>query len=351
MSEPPQSWSILYIEDDEALARLVQKALLRSGIHIEIATTATAGHQRLKEKQFDAVALDHYLPDSRELESLLSIRRDHPVLPVVYVTANEDVRTAIGALKAGAADYVVKTVEPEFLELLSAALIGAIGHANLVREKEATDRALRESHDHIRELAEQREILLREINHRVANSLQLLLSILHMQSSLSSEPAIKATLADVSHRLSAISSLHQRLYTSDDVRSVSMMDYLERLLEELQSMVRNDDIQVSLDGYPLEVATDKAVKLGIIVNELVTNALKYAFPAGYQGKVSVGLAKEDDDWISLCIEDDGVGYNLASHGTGLGQRIVTAMVHGLGGRLERVDVSKGTRFRILFTAI
>ncbi|MET1029206.1 MAG: response regulator [Dongiaceae bacterium] len=351
MSERPSTWSILYIEDDEALARLVQKALVRSGIQIEIAATAAAGLQRLKDRPFDAVALDHYLPDSRDLEILLAIRRDHPAMPVVYVTANEDVRTAIKALKAGAADYVVKTIEPEFLEFLSTALLGAIDHANLVKEKEETDRALRESHDHIRDLAEQREILLREINHRVANSLQLLLSILHMQSSLSPEPAIKTALADVSHRLSAISSLHQRLYTSDDVRSVSMMDYLERLLEELQSMVRNDDIRVSLDGDQVEVATDKAVKLGIVVNELVTNALKYAFPVGSRGNVRIGLRKGDDDWICLDIEDDGVGYSLASHGTGLGQRIVTAMVNGLGGRLERIDVPKGTRFRILFTAV
>lgn len=133
--------------------------------------------------------------------------------PVVYVTSSGDTRVAVAALKAGAADYVPKDVAGEFLELLATAIEGAIEQARLRREKSAAEEAVREERDRA-------EMLLREVNHRVGNSLALVAALVRMQSAAVSDPAAVEALKETQARITAIAGIHRRLYTSDDVRFV-----------------------------------------------------------------------------------------------------------------------------------
>jgi two-component sensor histidine kinase len=339
-------YRLLYIEDDSSFARLAQKRLTRAGLAIDIAGTGNEGLSKLPVKRYDGVVLDYHLPDGSSLSFLSAIKQFEPDLPVIYVTGDDDARTAVAALKAGAADYVVKSLDEGFFELLAAAIRSAIGNAELRKEKVRAEQA-------VVALSEQRAALLGEVNHRVANSLQLLVSMINLQLSATKDAAVKVALQDVAQRIGAIGSLHQRLYTSHDVRFVAIDEYVERLLEALRiSTVAPDHVTLELQAIPLDVATDKAVKLGIVVNELVTNALKYAFPNDRKGLIRVTVAAAEEHWHQLSIEDDGVGmtHQAQAIGSGLGQRIVDIMVRGIGGRLEHIATDRGTKFQITFQA-
>jgi two-component sensor histidine kinase len=323
----PRLKSILYIDDDPALARLVQKALARKGYIVETATTREAGFARLEKGGIDVIALDHFLPTGTGLEFLEQLSAHPTRPPVVYVTGSSEAAVAVAALKAGAADYVPKTVGPEFLELLGSAIDQAVGTAELER---ARDRAEREVH----EAKDRAEILLHEVNHRVANSLALVAAMVQMQANATNEPFAKRALGETQVRISAIANVHRSLYTSADVRSVEISDYLANVLKELEATLSplGKPSAIKLFAEPLHVPTDKAVSIGVIVTELVTNAFKYAYPVDQNGEIRVRFFARSPSKVSLRVEDDGIGWSGtgASKGTGVGGRIVSSLARGLG---------------------
>src|ERR1700744_5838756 len=193
-------YRLLYIEDDMSFARLAQKRLRRTGLTIDIAATGDEGLRKLPEGHYDGIVLDYHLPDGTSLSFLGAIKKFDLDLPVIYVTGDDDARTAVAALKAGAADYVVKSLDEGFFEFLAAAIRSAIGNAELRKEKVRAEQA-------VMALSEQRAALLGEVNHRVANSLQLLVSMINLQLSATKDAAVKVALQDVAQRIGAIGSL------------------------------------------------------------------------------------------------------------------------------------------------
>src|SRR5690606_37712166 len=155
---------ILYVDDDPALGRLVQKVLGRQGRDIIHVTSAAAGLERLAEGDIDVLVLDHYLADGTGLALLEQVAAREDAPPAVYVTASTEAAVAVAALKAGAADYVLKTVGEDFLELLSSAVEQAIQTARLHKAREMAEREMREAR-------ERAELALAEGNHRGANAL------------------------------------------------------------------------------------------------------------------------------------------------------------------------------------
>jgi two-component sensor histidine kinase/CheY-like chemotaxis protein len=348
MIEPPAGTlgKVLYIEDDEGLRRLVSRDLERAGYEVTVVATCAEGLKLLGEKRFDVVALDHFLAGETGLDLLPALKSLPQAPPVIYVTGTDDGRVAIAALKAGASDYVIKDVAGEFLALLRAAIVQAINQGEMRRLKEAAERAVVEARDRA-------ETLLREVNHRVGNSLQLVSAFVHLQSSSLPDGPAREMMRETEARILAIAQIHRRLYTSQDVRSVDMDEYLTGLAEELEGSLRTSDrpYTISLVVEPMKVATDRAVSLGVIVTELVTNAFKYAYRPGEAGEVRVRLAR-DGSTISLSVEDDGVGMSeeAAPRGTGLGQKIVRTMAASIQSRIERDLAHAGTRIVLAFPA-
>lgn len=339
---------LLYIDDDEALARLVSKHLSRSGYTVEVATSGQEGLARLRKGNFDAVALDHYMPGQDGLETLRAIQGEPTPPPVVYVTGTEEGRVAVAALKAGAADYVIKDVGGEFLLLLEVAIEGVLADERLRREKEAAEAEVRAARDRFEALAVERAMLLREVNHRVGNSLQLVCSFLHMQRTSDVSPEAAAALASAYGRVVAIAQVHKRLYTSDDVRSIFLDQYLQTLIADIRTSSGTSDGWLSLRADAISVDPDRAVAVGIIVTELVINAMKYAY-AGGTGPVRVILQTLAEHNIRLCVEDDGAGFSPAqSTSTGMGRLIVAAMADKLGGTVTQDAEHQGTRMVLDF---
>ena len=165
------------------------------------------------------IALDHYMPGRDGLDVLRALRAMPEAPPVIFVTAAEEPRIAVTALREGAADYVLKDVQGVFLESLSSAIHRALDQERL-REKAAAEQELRASLDRLETLAAQQAIMLREVDHRVGNSLQLIASLLHLQASSTGQEDVKAALTNAMGRVAAVAQVHRRLYTSHDLKSV-----------------------------------------------------------------------------------------------------------------------------------
>ncbi|CCE01074.1 response regulator [Bradyrhizobium sp. STM 3809] len=347
MSAPAPT--LLYIEDDAALARLVERGLKRLGITVEHAPDGSAGLERLQSGGIDVVALDQHMPGLDGLETLERIMALPEPPPVVFVTASQDSKIAVTALKAGAADYLVKDVQGEFIPLLQVAAEGALRQARLQRARDEAEAEVRASRDRYAALAAEREVLLREVNHRVGNSLQIIASLLHLQANSSAQDDVKAALTNAMGRVAAVAQVHRRLYTSQDLKSVLLNQYLDSLLDDLRRSAEGNRMsRLTLKAVPVEIDPDRAVAIGIVVNELVMNAVKYAYPDG-PGPIHVELRLEGDD-VVLSIADNGVGLNATSdpRSTGMGQRIVSAMATKLDATVEPDPTHDGTRIVVRF---
>lgn len=342
MTQPttePARLRLLYIDDDPALGRLVGRQLARRGFDVVHAMDGEAGLQLLDAGGFDAIALDHFMPGRNGIEVLGDIRSRELPPPVIYVTGADEGRIAIAALKAGAADYVIKDVTGAFIELFETAIRQALHRQRLQAAKERAEQEMREARARA-------EMLLREVNHRVANSLQLVASLVTLQQKkVGLDRAARDALVEAHNRIHAIAQIHRRLYTSPDVRFVELDAYLSGLVEELEAAMRatgrEHDILVEAD--PVSIGTDKAVTLGVIVTELVTNAFKYAYPSGVKGDIRVRLAAQDGR-CRLEVEDDGVGWDGQgpAQGSGMGRQILVAMTASLGTRITYPQRRQGT---------
>ncbi len=330
---------ILYIDDDDGLRRLVSRALQRRGYEVACAASGAAGVAMATSEVYDLVAVDHYMPGQDGLATLAELMTLPAPPPVIYVTGSEESRIAVAALKAGAIDYVVKSVGEDFFDLLARAIDQALVQVALLAEKERTEMKLRESNARL-------QTMLHEVNHRVANSLQLVSAFVHMQARDAPDEASRAALADTQRRIAAIAQVHRRLYTSDSVDSVDMAEYLGALLAELEETWSTPDSPRALtfSAEPVRLGTDKAVAVGVIVNELVSNACKYAYPAATAGAVRVDLRRDGDAFV-LRVEDDGCGMPVdgAVQGTGLGSKLIGAMAKTLRAAIELDPAHRGVR--------
>lgn len=200
---------------------------------------------------------------------------------------------------------------------------------------------------------ERAEALLAEVNHRVSNSLQLVAALVHMQSNTVGDESAKGALKETESRIQAISQIHKSLYTSSDVTSVALDDYLGVMLDNLGAAMHNDGHTARLTSVldPVPLPTDKSISLGVIATELVTNAFKYAYPAGQSGDIRVMLRKLEEGRAELVVQDDGVGLSTTARpgGTGLGSKIIAAMAAALKTKVEYINRTPGTSARLVFS--
>lgn len=332
---------ILYIDDDPALARLAQRILGRYDYIVTHAASVNAGLEAFMADTYDAVVLDHYFQDKTGLHFLEEIGCKSSLVPILYVTGSSDAQIAINALKGGAADYVIKTVTDDFFPLLASAIDQALKNASLRREKAEADRLLVVA-------KERAELMVAEMNHRVANSLSLVSAMIRLQTNTIGSDEAKIALQETQSRIAAIAGVHRSLYTSENVGAVALDIYLGALIDDLQRTGgASPEITVATQLEAISVTADQAVALGVIVTELVSNALKYAYPEG-KGTITVQLEKLDENRLRLCVDDDGIGFNPteAPKGTGLGTKLIKAMCKTLEATIDYDNDRSGAHIRL-----
>lgn len=201
----------------------------------------------------------------------------------------------------------------------------------LAREKKRSDR-----------LVMDKELLLREIHHRVKNNLEVVSSLLALQSAQIDDPGTKEAMQEGQNRVHSIGIVHQKLYQGESLDAIEMKDYFINLSESiLDSFGATKKVQIECAMEKLSIDIDTAVPLGLIVNELLTNTLKYAFPDGGVGTVQIKLEKQKDGILHLRVSDNGVGKSGLLKGTGFGGQLIALLTKQLSGSM-REEINNGT---------
>ena len=194
-------------------------------------------------------------------------------------------------------------------------------------------------------------ILLKEIHHRVKNNLQVISSLLNLQSASIDDPVVRDAVRASQHRVKSMALIHQNLYQRENLDAIEMKEYMATLGESIMGTFGADRkrIQVHYEMEPLLLKVDTAVPVGLIVNELLTNALKYAFPDGKTGNIRVKLALNEQEKLVLDVSDDGVGMdpNASSANRSFGTRLVDLLRVQLDGKKE-IFHKNGTHIRLTF---
>ncbi|MGH2649270.1 MAG: sensor histidine kinase, partial [Ginsengibacter sp.] len=186
------------------------------------------------------------------------------------------------------------------------------------------------------------ELLLKEIHHRVKNNLEVVSSLLALQSAQIDDTNTKEAMLEGQNRVHSIGIVHQKLYQGENLGAVEMKDYFLNLSESiLDSFGAEERIKIELAMEKLDVDIDTAVPLGLIVNELLTNTLKYAFPGGQNGNVRIKLEKQTNGILHLEVSDNGIGKSGVTQGTGFGGQLITLLTRQLSGKMSEV-IKNGT---------
>jgi two-component system, chemotaxis family, sensor kinase Cph1 len=194
-------------------------------------------------------------------------------------------------------------------------------------------------------LLAQKDYLIKEVNHRIQNSLQLVAAFLAMQARAEGNEALTHALSEAQRRLAAVALVHRRLYSDDNVETVDLARYLEDLVDEMKASLGSEWAErISVDLAPILMPTDAAVNVGLILTELVINANKYAY-GGAPGPIAISL-EQHRNRLRLIVADQGHGK--AGTRSGFGTRMMSAMVERLGGTLDEANNKPG--LRVIFTA-
>jgi PAS domain S-box-containing protein len=195
----------------------------------------------------------------------------------------------------------------------------------------------------------EKELMLKEIHHRVKNNLQIVSSLLNLQASSIRDPIDLALFGESVDRIRSMALIHDRLYKSHDLAGIEFREYIESLVMSLFHLYGHPNINFSADVQDVRLSIDTAIPCGLIINELVTNALKHAFPDRRQGIITVSLATRSNGDVELCVADDGIGIPQdfdVRNTTSLGLQLVSILTQQLTATLE-IRRGNGTTFSIL----
>ncbi len=213
-----------------------------------------------------------------------------------------------------------------------------------------TDR--KRAEEKIRASLREKEVLLREIHHRVKNNMQVISSLLKLQSKYIKDEEDVEMFKESQNRIKSMALVHEKLYQSEELANIDFNEYVKHLANILFRSYGIDtgEIALKIDVEDVIIEVDTAIPCGLIINELVSNSLKYAFPEGGKGEVKITLHSTDENEMELTVSDDGVGVpkDLDFRNTeSLGLRLVNILTKQIGGRLD-LESSKGAKFHIRF---
>ncbi|MBI2987000.1 MAG: PAS domain S-box protein [Deltaproteobacteria bacterium] len=209
--------------------------------------------------------------------------------------------------------------------------------------------------EQIKASLKEKEVLLKEIHHRVKNNLQIISSMLNLQAKSIKDPKALEMFRESQSRVRSIALIHEELYQSRDLSRLDFTDHVQSLVSHLFRSygVHSDRIVLRIHVEEAYLDVDTAIPCGLIINELVSNSLKYAFPEGKKGEISIDLRRQHDDHYMLVVRDNGVGLpkNLDFRNTEtLGLQLVNTLTEQIDGSIE-LGSSAGTEVKVTFTAL
>jgi two-component sensor histidine kinase len=286
-----------------------------------------------------ALEYHHLYADKHEDYLLTIIAREESELQVKYETAQKDLKIIDQDDKI-AQQRKTQILYISIAGLLAIMLFGMFFTLRNIRKKR---KALSVLNAELDTKNKQNELLLKEIHHRVKNNLEMVKSLIALQSAQLTDDASKEAMLASQNRVQSMGIIHQKLYQGTNLGSIEMKDYFINLGEGVLDTFNADEkVKIEYAMEELDLDVDTAVPIGLIVNELLTNALKYAFPKDTKGQIKISLKKENDS-LSLSVSDNGVGKtkDAKPKGTGFGTQLIKLLTQQLNGTISE-NHNKGT---------
>ena len=203
--------------------------------------------------------------------------------------------------------------------------------------------------DLLRNQNEEKEFLLKEVHHRVKNNLEIISSLLALQSSQIEDQNVLNVMEASQHRIHSIGMIHKKLYAGENLAAIEMKDYFSHLADYIvDAFGMQNQVDIAVNMKELELDVDIAIPIGLIVNELLVNSLKYAFPDNRRGKIHISL-KQTGTLVQLDVKDDGIGHKKENKAieTGFGTRLIKLLTKQLEGKML-LNIDQGTHVSIKF---
>ena len=326
--------TVLAIDDETASLKFIESALSKDYTILK-AENGKQGLEKISLKLPDIILLDLNMPEMGGIEFLekaQSTLKNH-FIPVIMITGYPNEEQQIKAFSLGCYDFIGKPIS--LLEL-------KLKVEKFLHIKRQVEKQIRE-----------KEVLLREIHHRVKNNMQIISSLLRLQSRYTKDKQILDIFKASQNRIESMAFIHEKLYQSKDLTRVDFTDYVNTLTRNLFTTygVSTARIKLNIDIKNVSLPLDKAIPCGLIINELVSNSLKHAFPPDKEGEIKIALHLSNGNKWQLIVSDNGVGIpeDIDFRNTkSLGLHLVTILAEDqLRGEIN-LNRTEGTEFKIRF---
>ena len=343
---------ILAVDDNRDNVELLCQ-ILEDDYEVAVAHNGADCIKIANEQQLDLILLDVKMPEMDGYEVFQKLRDDESTkeIPVIFLSARyKDIDRIIKGLELGAYDYIIKPIDDEIL----LAKIRAVGR--IIRAENKVKRQ-RDELEKVNELLEaslkEKEVLLREIHHRVKNNMQVIISLLKLQASIANDERVADALKESQSRVYAMASVHEILYGSDSLIYIEIKSYISKLTKTIfqsyGASMERIDLKVEIEDIKLGI--EQAIPLGLLINELVSNSLKYAFPGNRAGQIIIKLQAVDQGEIECIVCDNGEGIqeklDWRSTDT-LGFKLISILAENQLDGVVNLDRDNGTHFNIRF---
>ncbi len=318
--------NIMIVDDTPENLNLLSAVLKDCGYRVRPAPGGKIALQAIQYDPPDLILLDVMMPEMDGFEVCRILKNDEKTrgIPVIFLTASQDKLNEEKGLIIGAVDYITKPFqEPvikarvethlqlkfhrERLEQMVAERTAELSAANQALQEEILDH--KRAEDTLKISLKEKEALLQELHHRTFNNMQVISGMLNMQASYVDDEKIKNVFRDMVNRIYAMAKVHQKLYQSQNLSDINLKDYISDLTPLIKSSYNesNKNIDYNLVLEDVIVMIDIAIPLGLVLNELITNAFKYAFPNNRKGLIAISLCRINNDKLEFQVSDNGIG--------------------------------------------
>lgn len=346
---PKHNISLLFVEDNETIRFLYNRLLSSRVSEFYIGENGQEGLELYKKHKPDLIITDISMPIMDGLEMIGHIKKIDPDVKVIVMSAYSIKEYFLEAINHGVNGYLIKPVEAKKLFGLIDDLASNI---LLTRELAEKEQKRKIAEDNLKKSLAEKEILLKEVHHRVKNNMQIISSILKMQERQLKDERLKMVLGESQNRIRSMALIHENLYRNENLANIMFSNYVKSLAGNLARSFSEQQGNVTFD-YDIDdvyLPLDIGIPCGLIINELISNSFKYAFKERHKGKIAITLKRQDEQSFRLTVADDGTGIPEEvdiEKSKSLGMKIVSKLVMQIDGSMQYV-YSNGAKFIIDF---